>query len=111
MSKLKAYKSTNTNHNAATQNLDEIYSKTGNLYRSISIIGKRSNQIANELREELHAKLNEFSGYTDNMEEIIENREQMEISKYYEKLPHATLLATNEFLDNNTYYRDPEAAE
>jgi hypothetical protein len=108
MSKLKTYKATNATHNATTQNLDEIYMKTGNLYKSIAIIGRRSNQISNELKEELHAKLNEFSAYSDNMEEIMENREQVEISKYYEKLPHATLLATTEFLEDNTYYREPE---
>ena len=90
MSKLKSYNLANTSHHATTQNLDSIYSKTGNLYRSISIIGKRSNQIANELREELQTKLNEFSSYTDNLEEISENREQVELSRYYEKLPHPT---------------------
>ena len=108
MSKLKSYNLANTSHNATTQNLDSIYSKTGNLYRSISIIGKRSNQIANELREELQSKLNEFSSYTDNLEEISENREQVELSRYYERLPHATLFATSDFLDDNTYFREPD---
>jgi len=110
MSKLKSYNLANTSHHATTQNLDSIYSKTGNLYRSISIIGKRSNQIANELREELQEKLNEFSSYTDNLEEISENREQVELSRYYEKLPHPTLFATSEFLDDNTYFREPDEA-
>jgi hypothetical protein len=106
--KLKQYKESKTNHHASTQNLDEIYSQTGNLYRSISIIGKRSNQIANELRIELQDKLETFVEYVDSIEEITENREQIEVSKFYEKLPHATLLATTEFLDGQTAYRKME---
>jgi DNA-directed RNA polymerase subunit K/omega len=77
------------------------------LYESVAIISKRANQISAQLKEELNAKLEEFASDTDNLEEIFENREQIEISKYYESLPKPTLLATEEFIQGKVYYRNP----
>lgn len=94
-----------------TRSLKQIENQTGNLYRSLSVISRRANQIAVELKEELHKKLEEFASTTDNLEEVFENREQIEISKYYEKLPNATILSTREFMEDEIYYRDPAAEE
>jgi DNA-directed RNA polymerase subunit K/omega len=80
---------------------------TGNLYESLVVMSKRANHISSEMKEELHNKLAEFMSSTDNLEEIFENREQIEISKFYEKLPKATLIALQEFLDNKIYFRNP----
>ncbi len=87
-----------------TRDLDR---QTANLYSSVVVISKRANQIAAQMKEELHAKLEEFASETDNLEEIFENREQIEISKYYESLPKPTLLATEEFLNEKVYFRNP----
>jgi DNA-directed RNA polymerase subunit K/omega len=83
----------------------EIKGKTGNLYESISIVGKRANQINISLREELHNKLEEFASHTDSLEEILENKEQIEISRAYERMPNPALLATQEFLEDKIYFR------
>ena len=83
------------------------YNFTGNIYESVAIIGKRANQISVEIKQDLSKKLAEFASYNDSLEEVFENREQIEISRYYEKLPKPTLLATEEFLDNQVYFRDP----
>lgn len=80
---------------------------THNLYESLAIISKRANQISVLMKEELHAKLAEFATDTDNLEEVFENREQIEIATHYEKLPKPTLIATQEFLENKVYYRNP----
>ena len=72
------------------------------------VIAKRANQISVEIKQELNRKLEEFAYYTDNLEEVFENREQIEISKYYERLPKPTLIATQEFLDDEIYFRIPE---
>ena len=90
-----------------TKSVAEIQKKTGNLYESIVVISKRANQISSSLKEELHSKLEEFATTTDNLEEIHENREQIEISKYYEKMPDATLIATQEFMEGKVYFRNP----
>ena len=90
-----------------TKSVAYLQSKTGNLYESIVVISKRANQISSSLKEELHSKLEEFATTTDNLEEIHENREQIEISKYYEKMPDATLIATQEFMDDKVYFRNP----
>jgi DNA-directed RNA polymerase subunit K/omega len=74
----------------------------------VMIVAKRANQISVELKQELNRKLEEFAYYTDNLEEVFENREQIEISKYYERLPKPTLIATQEFLDDDIYYRMAE---
>lgn len=91
--------------------LDLLASKTGNVYRSIVVIGKRANQLSSGLREELHAKLQEFAPTTDNLEEVFENREQIEISRYYESMPHPTVVATSQFLSDQVYWRDPSQEE
>jgi len=103
------YKKTNAPVTTVTRNLSEIDDKTGNLYQSIVIVSKRSNQIGAELKTELNSKLEEFASYSDNLEEVFENREQIEISKFYERLPKPTLIAMEEFLDGNVYFRVPES--
>ena len=90
-----------------TRDLRELDTQTGNIYESIVIMSKRANQISNNIKEELHQKLSEFASSNDNLEEVFENREQIEISKYYEKLPKPTLVAVQEFLDDKVYYRNP----
>lgn|SRR5687768_12350112 len=81
--------------------------ETDNVYESIVIMSKRANQIANNVKEELHGKLAEFASSNDNLEEVFENREQIEISKHYERMPKPTLIAVDEFLNNKIYYRNP----
>ena len=90
-----------------TRDLRELDTETGNIYESIVIMSKRANQLSNNIKEELHQKLSEFASSNDNLEEIFENREQIEISKYYEKLPKPSLVAVQEFLDGKVYYRNP----
>jgi DNA-directed RNA polymerase subunit K/omega len=90
-----------------TRNLDQLYVPTGNIYETVVIVSKRANQISVEMKQELNRKLEEFSSYTDNLEEVFENREQIEISRFYEKLPKPTLIALQEFMDHEVYYRSP----
>ena len=80
---------------------------TNNIYESVAIIAKRSNQIAADMKEELAKKLVEFGSSSDNLEEMFENEEQIQISKYYERLPKPTLIATQEFAEDKVYYRNP----
>jgi len=101
------YKKTNADLTTTTRDLRNLDTTTGNLYESIAIISKRANQISAEMKEELTNKLAEFASHTDNLEEIFENREQIEISKYYERLPKPSLIAINEFMENKIYYRNP----
>lgn len=101
------YKKSNAPVNTTTRNIMDLCEETGNIYESVVIIAKRSNQIAAEIKQDLTKKLTEFASYNDSLEEVFENREQIEISRYYEKLPKATLLATQEFIEGNVYYRDP----
>lgn len=105
MSKIRRQVGTNMVNVAETKSLIEIKNKTGNLYESIAIIAKRSNQINIAIKEELHDKLEEFASHTDSLEEIHENKEQIEISKAYERMPNPALLATNEFMHDKIYYR------
>jgi DNA-directed RNA polymerase subunit K/omega len=90
-----------------TRDLDQLYSSTGNIYETVVIVAKRANQISVEMKQELGRKLEEFSSYTDNLEEVFENREQIEISRFYEKLPKPTLIALQEYMDDEIYYRNP----
>lgn len=90
-----------------TRNVNDLDQKTENLYESLVIISKRANQISNNMKEELHGKLAEFASANDNLEEIFENREQIEISKHYERMPKATLVAIDEFLNDKIYHRNP----
>ena len=108
MSKLRRQLSVGTSNTVETKNLNDIKEKTGNLYESISIIGKRANQINISLKEELHSKLDEFASHTDSLEEIHENKEQIEISRAYERMPNPALLATQEFLEDKVYFRKSE---
>ena len=101
------YKKSNAPTNTITRDMQDFRDKTGNVYESIAIIGKRANQISVEIKEELKKKLDEFSSSSDNLEEVFENREQIEISRYYERLPKPTLLAAQEFADDEVYYRNP----
>lgn len=101
-------KKLNTPNNTVTRRLDELDAPTGNIYESVAIISKRSNQIASQIKQELMHKLDEFSTTTDSLEETFENREQIEISRYYERLPKPTLVATEEFLADEVYFREPD---
>ena len=103
------YKSSNST--TVTRDLREMDAQTGNIYESVSVIAKRANQIAAEMKEELSGKLSEFASTSDNLEEVFENREQIEISKYYEKLPKPSLIATQEFIDGKVYHRNPAKGE
>jgi DNA-directed RNA polymerase subunit K/omega len=105
MSKLRRQLSANTSNVVETRNLTDIKAKTGNLYESIAIVAKRGNQINIAIKEELHNKLDEFASHTDSLEEIHENKEQIEISKAYERMPNPALLATQEFMEDKIYYR------
>jgi DNA-directed RNA polymerase subunit K/omega len=108
MSLLRRQLSTSTSNNIETRDVNELKSKTGNLYESISIVGRRANQINISLKEELHNKLEEFASHTDSLEEIHENKEQIEISRAYERMPNPALLATTEFLEGKIYFRKNE---
>ncbi len=92
-----------------TRDLREFDRDTGNIYQSVVIISKRANQIGQEVKDELSAKLEEFASSTDNLEEVFENREQIEIAKYYEQLPKPSLIAVSQFLSDEVYYRVPSA--
>ncbi|MBQ7634158.1 MAG: DNA-directed RNA polymerase subunit omega [Bacteroidaceae bacterium] len=102
------YKKTKAPTNTITHNLMDMCEETGNIYESVVIMSKRANQIGNEMKNDLQRKLKEFAQGNDTLEETFENREQIEISRYYEKLPKATLIATKEFEDGNVYFRNPE---
>lgn len=101
------YKKTNAPLNTVTRDMIEMSQDTGNVYETVCIIAKRSNQIASEMKHDLEKKLQEFATLNDNLEEISENREQIEISRYYEKLPKPTLIATQEYVDGKLYFRNP----
>ena len=93
---------------AETRDMDEISKISGNFYKSLVIMSKRGNQINIDLKKELHSKLDEFATTSDNLEEVFENREQIEISKYYEKLPNPAVMAIDEFLNDEIYFRDKD---
>ena len=94
--------------NTITRDLSKLSAPTGNIYESVMIMAKRANQIAAEMKQELNAKLEEFSSYADTLEETFENREQIEISRYYERQPKPTILAIQEFEGKKIYYRKIE---
>ena len=91
------YKKTNAPSNTVTRDMMDLCADTGNIYETVAIIGKRANQISVEMKNDLSKKLQEFASYNDNLEEVFENREQIEISRYYEKLPKPTLIAAQEY--------------
>lgn len=92
---------------AVTRNLNDLDTQTGNIYESVVVLSKRADQISTELRDELHEKIKEFASVNDNLEEIFENREQIEITRGYENLPKPTLIAINEFIKGKVYYKNP----
>jgi len=100
------YKKSKAPVNTVTRNIMDLCQETGNIYESVVIIAKRANQIAAEIKQDLSKKLAEFASYNDTLEEVFENREQIEISRYYEKLPKPSLMATEEFVEGNIYWRD-----
>lgn len=101
------FKKTNAPTTTVTRNLMDLSRDTNNVYESVAIISKRANQIAAEMKEELSKKLIEFGTHTDTLDEVFENEEQIQISRYYERLPKPTLIATQEFLEDKVYYRNP----
>lgn len=107
------YKKLNADTEAVTRTMRNFDEETGNIYESLAILAKRANQISKDLKEELHEKIEEFTSASDNLEEIFENREQIEMARFYERLPKPSLLAIQEFLEDKIYYRNPtkEAAQ
>ncbi|MGM9691583.1 MAG: DNA-directed RNA polymerase subunit omega [Alloprevotella sp.] len=101
------YKKSKAPTNTVTHNLMDFCKGTDNVYESVAIMSKRANQISAKMKEDLARKLKEFASGNDNLEEVFENREQIEISRYYEKLAKPTLMAAQEFLDDQIYYRNP----
>jgi len=101
------YKKSNAPSTTITRDMMSLSSDTGNVYETVRIIGKRANQIGVEMKQDLDRKLQEFASYNDNLEEVFENREQIEISRYYEKLPKPSLLAVQEYIEGKLYYRNP----
>jgi DNA-directed RNA polymerase subunit K/omega len=99
------YKKTKAPTNTVTRDILNLCEETGNIYESVAIIGKRANQISADIKQELNQKLQEFATVADSLEEVFENREQIEISRYYERLPKATLIAIDEFEDGKVHYR------
>jgi DNA-directed RNA polymerase subunit K/omega len=102
------YRKSNAPVTTVTRNLDSLNKGTNNIYETVIIVSRRSNQIAVEMKQELNKKLEEFASYTDNLEEVFENREQIEISKFYERLPKPTLIALQEFEESKIFFRNPE---
>ena len=101
------YKKSKAPTNTVTHNLMDFCDGTNNIYESVVIMSKRANQISVQMKEDLSRKLKEFASANDNLEETYENREQIEISRYYEKLPKPTLSAAEEFINHNIYFRNP----
>lgn len=102
------YKKLKVDQEAVTRNLSEFDKDTKNIYESIVVLSKRANQISAVLKEELHEKLKEFTSHIDNLDEVFENREQIELARSYEQLPKPTLLSINELLNKKIYFRRPE---
>lgn len=111
------YKKVKTEVNAVTRNIEDFTRGTGNVYETVVVLSKRANQIGSEMKEELNQKISEFATTTDNLEEVFENREQIEVAKYFEHLPKPTLIAVQEYINDEIYIRNPnkeapeEAAE
>ena len=101
------YKKSNAPLNTVTRDMIKLSEDIGNVYETVCIIAKRANQIASEMKHDLEKKLQEFASLNDNLEEISENREQIEISRYYEKLPKPTLIAAQEYVDHKIMFRNP----
>ena len=102
------YRKSNAPTNTITRDMMRLSEDTGNVYETVVIIGKRANQISVEMKQDLEKKLQEFASYNDNLEEVFENREQIEISRYYEKLPKPTLIAAQEYEDGKVYHKNKQ---
>jgi DNA-directed RNA polymerase subunit K/omega len=100
------FKKSKANNSTVTRDLNVISNPTGNLYEAVAIMSKRAVQINKDMKDELLSKLDEFATHSESIEEIFENSEQIEVSKFYEKLPKGTLIAIQEWLENNVYYRE-----
>ena len=108
---MNKYRNSNASGTTKTYDRIEIEEPTNNIYEAISIIAKRSSQINSEIKKELHDKLDEFATHNDNLEEIFENKEQIEVSRFYERLPKPYAIAIQEWLESKVYYRDTEQSE
>lgn len=102
------YKRTKADKTTETRDSDAFNKMTDNMYETISMLSKRSNQIAQDIKQELYRKIEEFASQNDNLEELFENREQIEIARFYEQLPKATLIAIHEYLNDQLVYRNDE---
>ena len=105
---MNKYRSSKAAQTTKTYNKHEIENPTNNIYEAISIIAKRSSQINSEIKKELHDKLDEFATHNDSLEEIFENKEQIEVSRFYERLPKPHAMAVEEWLNNKIYSRNTE---
>ena len=101
------YKKVTAPLNTITRDMNQLCADTGNVYETVNIIARRANQIAVEMKSELDKKLHEFDSFNDNLEEVFENREQIEISRFYEKLPKPTLIAAQEYVDGKIFWKNP----
>ena len=101
------FKKVKTETTAVTRQKDQFYAGTGNIYETVAILSKRANQIAAEEKQELNKKIEEFASNNDSLEEVFENKEQIDVAKFYERLPKPTLIAIDEFLHDKIYYRNP----
>lgn len=99
------YKKTSAPGSTVTRDVIALCEDTGNIYQTVEIVARRANQIGSEMKRDLDKKLQEFATNNDNLDEVVENREQIEISKYYERLPKQTLIATQEYVEGNVYWR------
>jgi DNA-directed RNA polymerase subunit K/omega len=104
------YKKTSAPTTTVTRNLDMMTKDTGNVYETVIVVSRRANQISVEMKQELNKKLEEFASYSDNLEEVFENREQIEISRFYERLPKPSLIALQEMEDKKIFFRSPESS-
>jgi DNA-directed RNA polymerase subunit K/omega len=104
-----AYRDSTAEKTTITRNLKELDQQTGNVYEAVTILAKRANQINVNLKEELTAKLEEFASTTDNLEEIFENREQIEVSRFYERLPKPAAIAIQEYEEGKVFWKSPES--
>ena len=102
------YKKVKTDTLAVTRDIRKFDEKTGNIYESVVMLSRRANQISKEIKEELGRKIEEFATSSDTLEEAFENREQIEIAKFYESLPKPTLIAIHEYLNNQIHFRNPD---
>lgn len=105
------FKKSKASSTIETLDVNQLAAGAGNVYEAIVVCAKRANQISVDIKQELSQKLEEFANYTDNLEEVFDNREQIEISRFYERLPKATLLGLEEFLSGDVYFRNPEIDE